>query len=82
MSEKQKTIIDFTEGENNEKISLCIKGRVFELSIPEAFILNHELVNAIDSGSRSIGLFTDFANYQVGWTYRPVATKIESVCLE
>lgn len=82
MSSKPKQIIDFTEKQNNERISLCIKGRVFELSIPEAFILNHELINAINNGSRSIGLFTDFANYQVGWTYKPVNTRIESVCLE
>ena len=82
MSSKPKQIIDFTEGENKQKISLCIKGRVFELSIPEAYILNHEIVNAIHTDTRSIGLFTDFANYQVGWTYRPIETKIESVCFE
>lgn len=72
-------IVEFTPQQNRQKITFCIKGHVFDLSVPEVFVLNHIMLDTMQRGESMVALYTDFNKYQVGWIYGPVATNIEQV---
>lgn len=73
---KASKVIDFTPAHNKQKITFVVKGHVFELSIPEVFVLNHVMLDAMQKGETMVALYTDFNKYQVGWVYGPIATNI------
>ena len=74
-------LIEFTPQQNSQKITFCIKGAVFELSVPEVFLFNHVMLDVMDKGEKTVALFTDFNKYHVGWQYGPIQTNIENICV-
>jgi len=79
--EKEK-IVDFTPEQNKQKITFCIKGQVFVLSVAEVFVLNHVMIEVLKNNQNFVGLFTDFNKYNVGWCYGPLTTNIEQLCVK
>jgi len=79
---KKERVVEFTPQQNSQIITFCIKGQLFYLTIPEVFVLNHVMIDVMNQGGNFVGLYTDFNKYKVNWSYGPIATNIESVCVK
>ena len=75
-------VVDFTPAQNKQKITFVVKGCVFQLTVPEAFLLNHAMLDVMGKGGDMVALFTDFNRYRVDWTYGLIATNIEQITLK